>query len=191
MFTPSPSSSEAEPNPPPTYATIAKTHQLAVLAKIHHLRALLINTNTSSEPTPTIRASLLSPDPVLLPLKDLRNLFGSLRKALLQTLWELRQCDLWIKRARAMGVDYARGLDEDGTCGKYPNRYAFFREMDEGLEVGAGFYGSEGEKGREEVVGVMMRHVEALREAVEEVRGKKVVKGRMLRGGGGGVVVSE
>jgi hypothetical protein len=88
-----------------------------------------------------------------------------------------------------MGVDYARGLDEDWTCGKYPNRYAFFREMDEGLEVGVDGFGSDEEKGREELVGVMMRNVEALREAAEEVKRKKETKGRML-GTGSGVAVA-
>ena len=78
-----------------------------------------------------------------------------------------------------MGAEYADWLDEEGRCAKYTSRYAFFREMDEGLEVGGG--GGE----REGLVGVVLRHVEALREAVVEVGGKKEVKGRLLVGGFG------
>ena len=37
-----------------------------------------------------------------------------------------------------MGAEYADWLDEEGRCAKYTSRYAFFREMDEGLEVGGG-----------------------------------------------------
>lgn len=85
-----------------------------------------------------------------------------------------------------MGAEYANWLDEDGRCAKYTSRYAFFREMDEGLEVGAEGGGGGGGGEREGVVGVILRHVEVLRETMKEVGGRKEVKGRLLGGTGQG-----
>lgn len=75
---------------------------------------------------------------------------------------------------------YANAVDGDETVGKYPSRYAFFREMDEGLEV-------RGEE-RGEVVEAVVGHVGLLREVGEEVvRGRREVReGLLIRGEGEG-----
>ena len=83
-----------------------------------------------------------------------------------------------------MGAEYANWLDEDGRCAKYTSPYAFFREMDEGLEIGAEGGGGGGGGEREGVVEVILRHVEGLRETVKEVGGRKEIKGRLLGFGG-------
>ena len=58
----------------------------------------------------------------------------------------------------------------------------FFREMDEGLEVEGGDGGGVGGAEREEVVELILRHVEVLRETVEAVRGRREVMEGLLRG---------
>ena len=90
---------------------------------------------------------------------------------------------LWIKRARNLGVEYAVSVAEEESVAKYPSRYVFFREMDEGLEVeGGDGGGGVGGAGREEVVKLILRHVEVLRETVEAVRGWREVMEGLLRG---------
>jgi hypothetical protein len=175
-----PSSSEREYTPPytptPTYASVARTQERARTRKYTHLRETLLSTGSPEDRklTPTALQTLLS-DPSL-DLDDLRKLFGHLRITVLQTIWALRMLDLWIKRAQAMGTEYADALDEDGRCAKYTSRWAFFRDMDEELEVDCGE--------REGVVEVILRHVEVLRETVKEVGGRKEIKGRLLGFGG-------
>lgn len=71
---------------------------------------------------------------------------------------------------------------EEESVAKYPSRYVFFREMDEGLEVEGGDGGGVGGAEREEVVELILRHVEVLRETVEAVRGRREVMEGLLRG---------
>lgn len=71
---------------------------------------------------------------------------------------------------------------EEESVAKYPSRYVFFREMDEGLEVEGGDGGGVGGAEREEVVKLILRHVEVLRETVEAVRGRREVMEGLLRG---------
>ena len=71
---------------------------------------------------------------------------------------------------------------EEESVAKYPSRYVFFREMDEGLEVEGGDGGGVGGAEREEVAKLILRHVEVLRETVEAVRGRGEVMEGLLRG---------
>ena len=71
---------------------------------------------------------------------------------------------------------------EEESVAKYPSRYVFFREMDEGLEVEGGDGGGVGGAEREEVVKLILRHVEVLRETVEAIRGRREVMEELLRG---------
>ena len=71
---------------------------------------------------------------------------------------------------------------EEESVAKYPSRYVFFREMDEGLEVEGGDGGGVGGAEREEVVKLILRHVEVLRETMEAVRGRREVMEGLLRG---------
>lgn len=176
MLTADTSPPVTEYTPTPTYASVARTQELARARKYQHLRSTLLSTDPSEnqKTTPLTLQSLLS-DPDL-DLADLRKLFGALRRAFLVALWEHRQVNLWIKRATNLGVDYAMAVAEDENVAKYPSRYVFFREMDEGLDVG------DGGAGREEIVGLILRHVQAYRETMEEVRGRMGVMDGLLRG---------
>lgn len=167
MSTPEPE--EVEIAKSPTYADMAKTQAIARNKEYQHIRDTLIET-TKQNPPETIQTLLSDPD---LELKDVRKLFGGLRKSFLQVLWEHRQVELWIKRATGLGVDYANAFAENDTVAKYPSRYVFFREMDEGLDLEGGE--------RAEVVGLILQHVEVYRETLEEVRGLKEVKENILR----------
>ena len=184
MMTPDSSEPETEYTPTPTYATVAKTQERVRARKFQHLRETLLSTSQSSEPqspTPIATLAPLLSDPSL-DLSDLRNLFGALRKTFLLALWEIRQVQLWIKRAGHLGVEYAMSVAEEESVAKYPSRYVFFREMDEGLEVEGGDGGGVGGAEREEVVKLILRHVEVLRETVEAVRGRREVMEGLLRG---------
>jgi hypothetical protein len=120
-----------------------------------------------------LRASLTNPQAPLqsihLRLNDsqfsdgeIRDLFGCIRLSFLQMLWQQRQLEVWLLRDDLMGREYALALDEDAGSGANPERYAFFRSMDEVLEMRT--------RTRGEIVAMIMQHVELYRKGIEVVR---------------------
>ena len=103
---------------------------------------------------------------------EARKLFGSIRKSVLDIIWRHRHLEIWIFRCTRMGCEYAQGVAEEVGVEADPNRYCFYREQDDELDMRGGT--------RYEVVEMTMQHVGVYREGTQGVERLQNAKGRML-----------
>jgi maltooligosyltrehalose synthase len=113
-----------------------------------------------------------------LTLVSLRNLFGHIRKAFIDVLWQQKQLERWKFRCTHLGSEYAQAQSGGSLSidGRISDRHAFARWMDEELEI------RSGEK--QELVTMVIRHVRLFRESELRVRELKEEKERVLDGEG-------
>lgn len=111
-------------------------------------------------------------DPVLT-THDLRALFGAIRKPLLLLLWKHKQMDMFLFRAERMGLEYAKGADEDASHPRRTARLAFSTAMDEQLEMETG--------DAEEVKKMILQHVNVFNEAEVEMALKEAMKAKLVK----------
>lgn len=97
---------------------------------------------------------------------NLRALFGHIRRAFLKILWDQRQVELWTRRCKTLGRDYAQVMDESLVLLRDKKlEYAFYREQDESLDLQMQAQGEE----RDVVVAMVLNHVKLHREAKEQL----------------------
>jgi hypothetical protein len=101
-----------------------------------------------------------------------RKLFGSIRKSVLDAIWQHRNLEEWIWRCTRMGSDYAQATMQEGGAGTDAVLIDFYDEQDSYLEMSGGM--------REEVVEQILQHVGVYREAVQGVERLQGEKERML-----------
>jgi hypothetical protein len=109
-----------------------------------------------------------------LTLPSLRALFGHIRKAFLDVLWQQKQLELWMFRSTHLGSEYAQAQSEDSLSddGRNPGRYSFACWMGESLEMGSGE--------RLEVVRMVVKHVRLFRQSDRRVRELREENERVL-----------
>ncbi|GAB7322735.1 hypothetical protein MBLNU13_g03626t1 [Cladosporium sp. NU13] len=103
---------------------------------------------------------------------EARELFGSIRKSVLDVIWQHRNLEEWIFRCTRMGREYAQATTQEGRAGNDALRINFYGEQDSYLKMSGG--------ARDEVVAMILQHVEVNREAVEGVERLQGEKERML-----------
>lgn len=136
-----------------SYADAARSQDVAHAQLYHRIKAALTDMEC---PTHEIELLLESN---LLTNSDIRKLFGSLRKAFLNVLWQHREREIWNKRAKIFGVDYAECASLENSVASLPGRLAFYRDMDEQFEMA----GSSKESFKTEIV----QHAKVYRETCE------------------------
>lgn len=92
---------------------------------------------------------------------EARNLFGSIRKSVLDTILQHRDLEEWIFRCTRMGSEYAQATMQEGGAGADAIRIDFYGEQDSYLKMSGGT--------RDEVVAMILQHVGVYREAVQGV----------------------
>jgi hypothetical protein len=109
-----------------------------------------------------------------LTLVSLRNLFGHIRKAFIDVLWQQRQLERWNFRSKHLGSEYAQAQSSDSLSvdGRNVDRHEFARWMDEELEIRT--------REKQELVTLVVRHVRLFRESELRVRELKEEKERVL-----------
>ena len=106
---------------------------------------------------------------------DAHNLLGHIRKALLKILWEQKPVELWTKRCKTLGRDYAQAMDRGRALIEDQGlQHAFYREQDEKLNLEM-----QGEV-RNVVVTMIVNHVRSHREAKESLRLLRAEKASLL-----------
>ena len=103
---------------------------------------------------------------------NVRKLFGSIRKSVLDAIWQHRNLEEWIWRCTRMGSEYAQAMMQKGGAGTDAVRTDFYDEQDSYLEMSSGR--------RDEVVEQILQHVGVYREAVQGVERLQGEKERML-----------
>ena len=103
---------------------------------------------------------------------EARNLFGSIRKSVLDAIWQHRNLEEWIFRCTRMGREYAQATTQEGGAGTDALRIDFYSEQDSYLKTSGG--------ARWEVVEMVLQHVGVYREAVQGVERLQSEKERML-----------
>lgn len=105
---------------------------------------------------------------------DIRQLFGILRKRFLDVVWDYKQLELWVKRARHFGIEYTKYVSEERAGGSR-GLATFYREQDEHLRTGG--------NGREWIVVEILQHVQSHRDAVETRRIRRARKEEIVCAG--------
>lgn len=99
---------------------------------------------------------------------EVRKLFGSIRKSVLDVIWQHRSLEEWIFRCTRMGSAYAQATTQEDGAETSALRNDFYGEQDSYLKMSGG--------ARSEVVEMILQHVGVYREAVqgvERLRGEK------------------
>jgi hypothetical protein len=102
---------------------------------------------------------------------DTRQLFGSIRKSVLDMIWQHKHLEIRTFRCTRLGCDYAQAVDEELATGT-PSRNSFYRQQDVRLQVRGGT--------RYEVAEMILQHVGVYREAVQGVQRLQSTKQRIL-----------
>ena len=105
---------------------------------------------------------------------DARKLLGSIRKSVLDVIWQHRNLEIWISRCTRMGCEYAQAVAEEAGVEVGPSRHWFYRQQDLHLKMRGGT--------RYEVVEMILQHVRVYREAVQGVERLQSTKEDMLGG---------
>jgi hypothetical protein len=169
-----PSYHPEKPDQPPKMVTLPN-HQTPIDGA--DLTTLKTDLTTPTHPTQRI-CSLVSIQTRLndteLSNASLRSLFGHIRRAFIEVLWQQRQLERWSFRNRHLGSEYSQTQSSDSLSvdGRNLDRHNFARWMDEELEI------RSGEK--QELVTMVIRHVRLFRESELRVRELKEEKERVL-----------
>ena len=103
---------------------------------------------------------------------ETRNLFGGIRKSVLDVIWQHRSLEEWIFRCARMGSEYAQATTQEDGVETSALRNDFYGEQDSYLKMSGG--------ARDEVVAMILQHVGVYREAVQGVERLRGEKERML-----------
>jgi hypothetical protein len=103
---------------------------------------------------------------------EARNLFGSIRKSVLDIILQHKELEAWIFRCTRMGSAYAQAMTQEGGAGADAVRIDFYGHQDFHLEMSGG--------ARDEVVAMILQHVGVYREAVQGVERLQGEKESML-----------
>lgn len=125
-------------------------------------------TNTQTRLT-DIRINLNDPQ---LTDAEARKLFGSIRKSVLDAIWQHRSLEEWVFRCTRMGSEHAQTMAQEGAAAAYALRIEFYAEQDYRLEMSGGTRG--------EVVEMILQHVGVYRDAVVGVERLQGEKERLL-----------
>jgi small-conductance mechanosensitive channel len=136
---------------------------LAENARYTRLRDPLTNTQSSLA---DIRTNLNGPQ---LSDANTRKLFGSIRRSVLDAIWQHRNLEEWIFRCTRMGSEYAQAVDGTGSDW---SRVYFYSHQDFHLKMEGG--------ARWEVVEMILQHVEVYREAAQGIQRLQSEKERLL-----------
>ena len=137
---------------------------LADNARYTRLRDSLTNTQSSLA---DIRTNLNDPQ---LTDASARKLFGTIRRSVLDAIWQHRNLEEWIFRCTRMGSEYAQAMDGTGSDW---NRVYFYSHQDFHLKMEGG--------ARWEVVEMILQHVGVYRDAVLGVEILQGEKERLLK----------
>ena len=103
---------------------------------------------------------------------EVRKLFGSIRKSVLDAIWQHRTFEEWIFRCTRMGSEYAQATIQEDGAGTSALRNDFYGEQDSYLKMSGG--------ARWEVVEMILQHVGVYREAAQGVERLRDEKESML-----------
>jgi hypothetical protein len=133
------------------------------------------NTLKTDLTNPTSPFDTIQPRLNPLPPACLHSLFGHIRKAFIDVLWQQRELELWMFRSRHLGSEYAQAQCVTPSSSTALNRYYFARWMDDRLKMGPGE--------KPELVEMGVKHVTLFRESRQIVRELREEKQRVLASG--------